>query len=599
MVVVFVCQASAVSIGATPPSDDFCTTQACNYAAEKFMAKMDTSINPCNDFDKFVCGGVSNNPLSLDAPELGDSVTVLTDKTWQQLKNIMESPSSSADPKPFELVRNFYKSCMNTEAIDAEGFQPIVEAAKRFGGWPVLEGDKWNEEAFNWTFSDYLFHPLEFRTIPGVGISIVKDPENNTKRSIYLNELTSVNNLTREFVNNLLTMSVEIAVKLGAERDFAHEDLLSSIQFLNDLIKGIRLEFSIIKREHSSAYTESPKRMTIAELSELYPSIPWTEEFNQLLPFSDEVDDSEVVIVNLPNFIPAMIELIERVPQRTQANVYIMLLIDLLDDHLPNEIRTLNPTWSSMYGIASGEPRWKECVKATSAQLPVAVGALYVQSYTSKEAKRHVVEVFDAVRTMFLHLPDGVKWLNNKMRTILREKAISIQDHIDYSDEFFDNQKLEEYYQDLELSDEHYLQAYLNIQSFKLKKSWSGLKKPVDKNDLLQYEDQHKYLLRYSRRRDCARRWSGGADVFWGPILEFEETKHELRTGVIRTAYQAYVNWLNDNGPEKMLAGIPYTPGQMFWISSTMPLSGAPGTKVFELYNDLGFVYDFDCMESN
>lgn len=35
-------------------------------------------------------------------------------------------------------------------------------------------------------------------------------------------------------------------------------------------------------------------------------------------------------------------------------------------------------------------------------------------------------------------------------------------------------------------------------------------------------------------------------------------------------AYQAYLNWVYENGKEQHLPGINYTPNQLFWISSVI-----------------------------
>lgn len=35
-------------------------------------------------------------------------------------------------------------------------------------------------------------------------------------------------------------------------------------------------------------------------------------------------------------------------------------------------------------------------------------------------------------------------------------------------------------------------------------------------------------------------------------------------------AYQAYIDWIYENGKEQHLPGINYTPNQLFWISSAI-----------------------------
>jgi len=36
------------------------------------------------------------------------------------------------------------------EAIEAKGLEPLKKELAEFGGWPVVNGNAWNEDAFNW-----------------------------------------------------------------------------------------------------------------------------------------------------------------------------------------------------------------------------------------------------------------------------------------------------------------------------------------------------------------------------------------------------------------------------------------------------------------
>lgn len=56
--------------------------------------------------------------------------------------------------------------------------------------------------------------------------------------------------------------------------------------------------------------------MTIAQMQEKYPSIPWMEYINTLLKPITTVDDNEVVIVNVLSYISDFEKLIARTPKR-------------------------------------------------------------------------------------------------------------------------------------------------------------------------------------------------------------------------------------------------------------------------------------------
>ena len=47
-------------------------------------------------------------------------------------------------------VRNYYSSCMDKEAIEKSSINDLKEILESLGGWPVLDGESWNEEGFSW-----------------------------------------------------------------------------------------------------------------------------------------------------------------------------------------------------------------------------------------------------------------------------------------------------------------------------------------------------------------------------------------------------------------------------------------------------------------
>ena len=67
-----------------------------------------------------------------------------------KLKTILEEKKKDSDPRPFKLVKQFYDSCMNTDILEEKGLKPLQDLLSKLGGWPVVEGNKWNDEDFKW-----------------------------------------------------------------------------------------------------------------------------------------------------------------------------------------------------------------------------------------------------------------------------------------------------------------------------------------------------------------------------------------------------------------------------------------------------------------
>lgn len=71
-----------------------------------------------------------------------------------------------------------------TAAIEARGAKPLLEMLRRLGGWPVLDGNNWDEAAFSWKDSVYRFRDAGYSVDYFLDFSISVDVKNSTKRII-------------------------------------------------------------------------------------------------------------------------------------------------------------------------------------------------------------------------------------------------------------------------------------------------------------------------------------------------------------------------------------------------------------------------------
>ena len=73
------------------------------------------------------------------------------------------------------MARNVYKACMDLDQIEEAGLEPLKQMLREMGGWPVLEGDSWNAEKFNWIDTVYTFRNHGYSTDYLIDFSIVTD----------------------------------------------------------------------------------------------------------------------------------------------------------------------------------------------------------------------------------------------------------------------------------------------------------------------------------------------------------------------------------------------------------------------------------------
>ena len=121
-----------------------CLTPACVLAASSILENMSpryTKIDPCTNFDKFVCEGWDEqHDLRADQ---GSSFTgtIMAENSQRILRHLLDSPysiesqsievDSSSKQQIFSKLQDGYKSCMNEERIRNRGSSPLLDVLRK------------------------------------------------------------------------------------------------------------------------------------------------------------------------------------------------------------------------------------------------------------------------------------------------------------------------------------------------------------------------------------------------------------------------------------------------------------------------------------
>ena len=115
-----------------------------------------------------------------------------------KVRGLLQGDITAAEPKPFRLVKSLYQSCMNQEKIEERGLATLKNILKKLGGWPLLEGENWNQEGFRWFNLVYNFREVGFSVDYMVDFSVTADLRNSSWRTLDLDQPQL--GLSREFL---------------------------------------------------------------------------------------------------------------------------------------------------------------------------------------------------------------------------------------------------------------------------------------------------------------------------------------------------------------------------------------------------------------
>jgi len=471
-------------------NNDYCFTKGCIQTAADLLDKLDETANPCDDFYQFACGSFIEETVIPDDRTRTSMFSILGDKLDVQVRGLLEGEIKPNDPKPFQMAKSVFQSCMDKETIEANGLEPLKLILKKMGGWPLLEGPAWNEEGYKWYEMTYKFRENGYSVDYLVDFSVTTDLKNSSWRILDLDQPGL--GMAREYLMKGLEdpdvqayqgYMQDVALLLGADKDTVINDIKETIKFEIELAK-----ISLPREERRDA-SRLYNPMKVSELTSLDPTTPWLEYINTILTTNIvQVSGEEIIIVDVPNYITNFSQLIQKTPKRVQAN-YLMWRAAAASMAYMNEAADkISLKFSKkLTGKSEEPPRWRKCVGAASGSLANAVGSLYVTKYFNEDSKTEALMMVSEIRRQFERLLDEVDWMDEDTKRQARVKAQGMVEHIGYPPELLEMSKLEDLYAGLELSPNAYLGNALNMTVFGTNYAFSKLREKVNKTDWVRH----------------------------------------------------------------------------------------------------------------
>lgn len=246
----------------------------------------------------------------------------------------------------------------------------------------------------------------------------------------------------------------------------------------------------------------------------------WLELINSLMPKSMTVNDSETVIVDVPDYLTNLGKLLIDTQKRTIANYFMWRVVfasaDLLTDNLRKRISLYE---AATLGKKIEPPRWKKCVSETTSKLSIAVGGLYVRRYFNEDAKQRAIELVNNIRDEFIHILRDVPWMDEQTKVAAIEKARALQKHIGYPDELDDELKLEQFYKDLyiDANANNMFENVKNVRQFERNFTFNMLHETVNKTDWRMHSMPSMVNAQYSPLENSIRKFACHALVATHP----------------------------------------------------------------------------------
>ncbi|CAG0902422.1 unnamed protein product [Cyprideis torosa] len=471
------------------PKIKICQTKACVLSAAEILSNMDAGVDPCSDFYQFACGSyIRRNTIPDDRSNINQFAR-LSEILRQELRALVEEPWTHKEPRTFLPVKNAYKSCMNISQIEKVGGDPILKLLHVIGGWPVLDGDDFDEESFNWINVIYKIRQTGMNIDYLFDVGIVEDPK-ETEHRIFLLDQPSLGMGRKCFargkddadVKVYLNFMTAIAVELGAERDEAEKELKDSLDF------EINLSRILVSEEKRRNISQLYNKMAVRDMEQRWPSVPWLQYMNQIFRPHIRINNSEPILVATPSFFDKFVDLMAETPKRTLANYIGWRVVHESVPYVTERIRRHQLEYvAKLTGQVKRSPRWKECMGFVCGVFGNAIGALYVRKLFSPATKTQAADMVKHLRLEFDSVLDGLNWMDPVTKARAKKKATQMITHVAYPEELLDDRKLKSLYRGLTIHPNNFFLNVVKTGLYSFDYSLRHLRERVNKTDWISH----------------------------------------------------------------------------------------------------------------
>ncbi|XP_057334186.1 neprilysin-2-like [Microplitis mediator] len=393
--------------------------------------------------------------------------------------------------RPFKFLEDSMTSCHNMFAnnynlppgVAEDKLDYLNELISKLGGWPAVEGDKWNETNFDWI--DFTLKASE------IGVS----------HEVFLRRgLEDHQNFTKFLVLNPPMNSFfydHLAIPAFGSGDSAYFDFMRKVaQFLggnktltaNEFTESVAFELEISKVARGSfthSLTDGNKTygMSVKEMSEKWPRIDWIKFLNFPKASRLYITNDSIIFIKNHDYVTRLEELITETPKRVQANYAVWKTVQSVIPfvHSTSLIR-LWKIYNKRLTMPDTATPW--CFLQLQLPVPELMLSYYVHHHPldSKVKSQIDLMILDVKQTL-IDMINKENWLDDESRNQLVEDIESLRVITGYPEVLLDDKKMEEYFQGLEPTSGDFLRSVHAAIAFQRNKIFTTALKPSDQTN--------------------------------------------------------------------------------------------------------------------
>ena len=344
-------------IGAIAEEDE-CSSEECIQTSRRILGNMDISVDPCEDFYHFTCGGWESKVLSnemSDESNIGKVKNLVNKEIEDIIKGEytvdekLSKEDQAYDEKTFKKLKSIYNICMNKEINESYPNEHLINFVKSFNITERKDKLKDKEELTD------LFIKLQTSGVdsvvkinaandetvsdrPIVGLTISPLIYSHSINYLVPEKLPEIIPIFKDHIKSIYTSILGENNNIDSIIDSIYETEIKLTKIINE--SKVFSTFIDMNKRKKPGKSEALK---LSELNEKYPMINWNSYLKNIFEFfnlGEYIKDDMVIYNPIPDYYEKINQFISELSIDDLVNYleWNVISFTLFDDYVSEDI---------------------------------------------------------------------------------------------------------------------------------------------------------------------------------------------------------------------------------------------------------------------